>query len=323
MKKSVEYVNGVIAAKEVNLLGDKISRLCEGSAEDAFRAITESGFCKNAAISSVYDYEQLLYADERDLDTFIREYAPSDGELAYLLSPRDFHNAKAIFKAAALNCAVEYMLAPEGNFDIETLKKHIEEKNFKPLGTELSNALTAAFSLLENDGSVSGAETGAIFERALYRHLNESCKHKFTLKKLIAKKADMTDILTALRSKTPEYAAKNYVLGGKLKEEQLNKLFSENEDERRRALDGTDYAEFLKLCLDDRESGLPLTRGELICDNAEIDFLSERKYELKRAEPFLYYVLRRRAENANLRILFACLIAGMDEGAIKQRLRAV
>ena len=34
MQKSLDYINGVIAAKEVNLLGDKISKLCDMTAED-------------------------------------------------------------------------------------------------------------------------------------------------------------------------------------------------------------------------------------------------------------------------------------------------
>ena len=41
MQKSLDYINGVIAAKEVNLLGDKISKLCDMTAEDAFRAVSE------------------------------------------------------------------------------------------------------------------------------------------------------------------------------------------------------------------------------------------------------------------------------------------
>lgn len=326
MKKSPEYVNGVIAAKEVGLLGDKISRLCESGAEDAFRAVTESGFGKGAEVASVYDYEKLLFADERDLDEFIREYAPSDAEKAYLLSPRDFHNAKAIVKARFSKSEVGDMLAPDGLICADDIKKYIEEGDIKPLGEKLASAVEEAWALSESEegegASVSGAEIGAIFEKSLYAHMCAACKRNFTLKKLLIKKSDMTDILTALRSKTPEYASNNYISAGKLKPEQLEKLFSDDAESIARALDGTGYEEFLKSCLEDRENGT-LARAELTVDNLEIDFLAERKYELKRSQPFLYYVLRRRAENSNLRILFACLIAGVPEGDIKRRLRAV
>ena len=325
MSKSVDYVNGVIAAKEVYLLGDKISKLCDANAEDAFRAVSESGFGKGADAVSVYEYEKLLYADERDLDAFIREYAPNNAEKAYLLSPRDFHNAKAILKAHYTECDLEKMLAPEGLLSVEMITSCIAEQNYKPLGEELSAACENAAKLFGEDGNneASGAEVGAIFEKAQFMHLKALCARNLMLKKLIAKRADMTDILTALRSKTPEYAANNYVLCGKLKAEQLANLFLEDGEKLEHALDNTGYEKFLQICLEDKKSGLPLTRAELIKDNLEIDFLAERKYELKRSQPFLYYVLRRRAENANLRILFVCLLAGMGENDIKKRLRAL
>lgn len=325
MGKSVDYVNGVIAAKEVYLLGDKISKLCELSAEDAFRAISESGFGKGADAVSVYEYEKLLYADERDLDAFIREYASTNAQKAYLLSPRDFHNAKAILKAHYTDGDLEKMLAPEGLLSVETISNSIAEENYKPLGEELSSACEKAAKLFGEDSAepASGAEVGAIFEKALFKSLKASCARNLMLKKLTAQKSDMTDILTALRSKTPEYAANNYVLCGKLKEQQLEKLFLEDGDKAEHALDNTGYEKFLQICFEDKKNGLPLTRAEIMRDNLEIDFLAERKYELKRTEPFLYYVLRRRAENANLRILFVCLLAGMSESEIKKRLRSV
>ncbi len=325
MLKSLDYINGVIAAKEVYLLSDRISKLCDVSAEDAFRTVSEGGFGKGADAVSVYDYEKLLYADEHDLDAFIREYAPTNAELGYLLSPRDFHNAKAILKAHYLNGNAEKMLAPEGLLSIETIMRCISDGNYKPLGEELAAACAEAAKLFgeENAAEASGAEVGVIFERALYARLNSVCTRNSMLKKLTAKRSDMTDILTAVRSKTPEYAANNYILCGKLKAEQLEEIFVDDAEKAARALEGTGYEKFLRICLEDKNSGLPLTRAEIIRDNLEIDFLAERKYELKRAQPFLYYVLRRRAENANLRIIFVCLLAGMDESEIKKRLRGV
>ena len=96
----------------------------------------------------------------------------------------------------------------------------------------------------------------------------------------------------------------------------------ENEAEKAaRAFDGTQYADFVKTCFADKTEGKPCAQAELMRDNLETDFLGAHKYELKKSQPFLYYVLRRRAENANLRIIFVCLMAGMDEGDIKSRLR--
>ena len=86
MGKDVIYTNGVIAAREKYLLKEKLLRLCEGKAEDAFRILLESGYGSGAEAEGAYDYEALIGAEERSLDDFIREYAPSEAEAAYLLA---------------------------------------------------------------------------------------------------------------------------------------------------------------------------------------------------------------------------------------------
>ena len=98
MAKDTLYTNGVIAAREKYLLKDKILKLCDLDAEEALRAVCESGFGKNAEVASVYEYEKLVAADEAAIDGFIREYSPSRAEAEYLLTGRDFHNAKAAVK---------------------------------------------------------------------------------------------------------------------------------------------------------------------------------------------------------------------------------
>ncbi|MDE6001422.1 MAG: V-type ATPase subunit, partial [Clostridia bacterium] len=114
-----------------------------------------------------------------------------------------------------------------------------------------------------------------------------------------------------------------FVSGGKLSFAKLEKLFDSDAEKMSRSLEGTPYGDFLSLCLADKSANLPLTQAERVMESYEAKFFSARKYELERREPFLYYVFRRRAENADVRILFVCLLAGMGEREIKARLRAV
>ena len=86
---------------------------------------------------------------------------------------------------------------------------------------------------------------------------------------------------------------------------------------------GTKFESFVNACFEAKQNALPFTKAERMLADIEIDYLQKKKYELKNSQPFLYYVLRRRAENINLRIIFVCLMAGMGEEQIKSRLRAV
>lgn len=319
------YTNGVIAAREKYLLNDKIFKLCDSGAEEALRVLSESGFGKGAEVTSVYEYEKLVSADEAAIDGFIREYAPSRAEAAYLLSPRDFHNAKAAVKAKFLDLSTENMLAPAGLIPAEVIVNCVNSGEYASLGNVLGEAVKEAAALFsdENEAKISGAEIGIIFEKALYRHLNEACARNGLLKKLLTTKADMTNILTALRSVEEEYAAKSYAAGGKLTEKRLASLFNEDTEKALKAFEGTPYYDFVKKCIADKAAGLPLTTAERICESYETEYFTEKKYELQKNQPFLYYVFRRRAENANVRILFVCLLAGMKGSEISRRLRAI
>lgn len=329
MAKDVLYTNGTIAVKEKYLLKEKIFRFCEMTAEDAFRSLLESGFGNGAEALSVYDYEALTAEEEKSLDDFIREYAPSEAEAEYLLAPRDFHNAKALLKAEYLGLDAEKMLAPEGRVPVSRISLCLKNGDFSPLGKELGGAMNEAASLFkeeEEDGEerkdVSGAAIGGIFEKALYRHLSAVCSKSGLLKKLLSAKADMTNVITALRSSEKEYAERMYVGGGRLTEKQLSKLFDKEGERAEHALDKTPYEAFYRKCFEAKKAGLPLTEGERILESFETDFFAAKKYELEKNQPFLYYVFRRRAETENIRIVFVCLLAGMREQEIKKRLRA-
>lgn len=325
MGKDLLYTNGVIAAREKYLLKDKIFKLCDSGAEEALRALSESGFGKGAEAASVYEYEKLVSADEAAIDGFIREYAPSRAEAEYLLSPRDFHNAKAAVKAHFLNIGTENMLAPAGLLSVEEIVTAVNSGDYAHLGKNLGEAVKEAAALFseESKKEASGAEIGIIFEKALYAHLHEACARNGLLKKLLTTKADMTNILTALRSVEEEYAAKCYVTGGKVTQNQLSAIFDEDTEKALKAFKGTPYYDFVKKCIADKAAGLPLTEAERICESYETEFFTAKKYELEKSQPFLYYVFRRRAENANVRILMVCLLAGMKESEIKRRLRAI
>ncbi|MCD8372111.1 MAG: V-type ATPase subunit, partial [Clostridia bacterium] len=161
------FTNGIIAAREKYLLKDKLLRMCEVSADEAFRMLAESGFGKDVTVSSVYEYEKLILADSRDIDSFIREFSPSAAEEQYLLAPRDFHNAKALVKAERLGADAGPMLAPDGLIPAEDIKACLKSGDFSPLPAELKNAVLNAREYL-SQGEAYGAETGAIFDKALY-----------------------------------------------------------------------------------------------------------------------------------------------------------
>ena len=313
-RKDSAYTNGVIAVKEKKLLKDKLAKMCSMSGEDALRLLLESGFGGEYS-----EPEDLILADEREIDAFIREYVPSKEVEEYLLAPRDFHNAKAVVKARYLQSDVTPLLGSDGKFTADEIVKMMEAGDTQKLGKELDGAIKAATALLEGENP-SGAEVGFAFDRALFAYLDRTLKRCGVCRRLLVRRADMTNLLTYFRSESAIEAEKFFVGGGSLTKEKLKVVF-EGEDGAKKAFEKSDYKEFVKKLTAAREGGKPFGEAEKMLESYEVDFFSEKPYELSGQGTFLYYVFRRRAENANVRIVFVCLKAGLSEAEIKKRLR--
>lgn len=310
------FTNGVIAVREKNLLGDKLIRLAEGSYVDAARAVSESGFGSGAESR---DGESLCRAEEEALDKFVREYAPDNLSKEYFLLPRDFHNAKAVIKAEILGEPADNMLAPEGLISPQILFDAVSSEDFSLLPEYLAEPLKAA---LLKRGEITGAEIGALFDGAEFKYLKKITRRSRALKKAVENKADRLNILTALRAPNEQIAEKYYLEGGSVKKERLSEIFAGGE-RAAKAFSGTPLADFYKLAYAAKEKSLPFTDAEKVAESAEVDYFAQNKYGLEGKQPFLYYVFRRKAEIADVRILLVCLNAGLPPQEIKRRLRSI
>ena len=293
------YTNGVIAVKERQLLGEKLLRLASMTAEEALRTLSESGFGAGGG-------DDPVLAEERALDAFIREYAPTQADRAYFLAPRDFHNLKALYKAEKLGSDPAPMLAPEGMWQMAELEAMLAQK--KPPVPDIAEDAT-------------GAEIGAAFDRAMYAYLFRACARRGDLKKLLRARVDMTNILTACRVSDMGALDSFYIPGGALKKEQFEAAFSSDAEARESAFSGTPYREFYAACLGAARP--PYTGAERLLESFEEKSYSERRFGLEGREPFLYYVFRRRAEIRNVRVILVSLRAGVPSSEIEKRLAGV
>lgn len=335
------YVNGVIAAKEKYFLGEKLLRLTETDAASALRALKESGFGGDSESAengnfSTDEAETLIAAEEAKTNAFIREYAGSEAEREYFLSPLDCHNVKAYFKAKITGAEAAEMLAPEGAVPLKKIAEAFEKEDFSLLPAYLGEAVKQAENVCENGAAGKGAEVGAAFEKALYGHLLVACKGagkaRRALRGALQEKADLTNLVTALRSSSESAAAKQYVPCGLLSAEDFGFCFAESGELAEKAYNkacagaGGAKKKALKaaydLYLNAKETG-SVAAAEKRLAETEIRLFEARKYELSGSEPFLYYVLRKKTECANVRATMVCLNAGLKDSEIKKRLRGI
>ena len=131
------FTNGVIKSREKYLLGDKIERMADGSLQDAFRTLKESGFGGDAGTESFADSETLIRAEEQQVNLFINEYAPNAYTKAFLLAEYDFHNAEALVKCKFADASEQKMLGVEGMYTVERLKEAVYQEILEGLPKQL------------------------------------------------------------------------------------------------------------------------------------------------------------------------------------------
>ncbi len=346
--------NGAIAVKETKLLSSKIPSLASGSYAEAVKALKESGF---GAGYEGADGEELCLAEERALDKFITEYAPSERERAFLLAPRDFHNALAIVKAKTAGISAEGMFAPEGLYTLGELyaaaeeaekrvARQIEEgerqkpqagkvqkilinlkqkvaKNNAVCGVcpELFEAFERAFEISLAGRPLTGARAGALFACAQFGYLKRISSKSRVLKELLAGRADRSNLLAAMRLKGGEFTEDIFLVGGRIPLKEIAAFPTASKEEQLKTASKADLADFCKLLLPCAEKGLPFTQAERELEGFEAEYFYSKRFELSGKQPYLYYAFRRREDVKNARTALVGLNAGLSEGEILSRLK--
>lgn len=309
------FTNGVIKSREKYLLGDKIERMADGNLQDAFRTLKESGFGGDTATESFADSEALIRAEEQFVNAFITEYAPNAYTKAFLLAEYDFHNAEALIKCKFAGASEQKMLGEEGLFTIERLKEAVYSDKLEGLPKQLVEAINQTSSDFE-EGKANGFTVDCAFKFALFEYLKTQAKNK-KLKLILQNKADSANVSSALRSRDWALCEQMFVEGGKLPKSHIKALCELPIEQ----IKSGDFSEDIKAVAEVALKGEPLSQFEKQSDNYAVELLNLTRYDMKGIEPFVLYVLRRRAEIRNVRIVCVSLGAGLTSAQIKNKIR--
>ena len=316
MRYDTVFTNGVVKSRERFLLGDKIERMADGTLAEAFRVLKESGFGGDAVADSDADVDLLIRAEERAVNAFIREYAPDDKTEAFLLADYDFHNAEALVKCRYAGASEEKTLGEEGVYTVEELKKVIDGE---PCERKVDGILLKTVAAAVEDfseGIANGFTVDCTFKRGLFEYMQKSARGK-KLKEILSGRADAANVSSALRSRDFTLAEKMLVAGGKLPVSHIKELCEQPYE----ALKQGDFEDWIKEAVIASERAMPLTQAEKRNDDLALELLFLTRYEMIGFEPFLLYVLRRRAEIRNVRIVTVSLAAGLSPQQIRNKLR--
>ena len=301
--KDTDYlaISARVRAMETTLLtAERMERLLEArSDEEVSKLLQDCGYPElDAARPEAMD--AALSQAREELLTDLGDGAPDPRYIDIFKLKYDYHNAKAILKAAAMGTSPDRMLMDMGRIGAAELKTAVESGELDKLPGALPAAVAEAKSVLAED-------TGSQFLRGYVETQIDATNLRALIRTLrMGKNADfLAGVLFESGTVEPAaiLAAANHPAGG------LNEIYGPTRFAQ--------AAEAGEAAL----KGGSLTEFEKRCDDAVSDYLAGAQMIPFGEAPLLAYLAARETEYTNIRILLMGRAAGLSPEVIRSRLR--
>ena len=312
--KDTDYlaISARVRAMETTLLtAERMERLLEArSDEEVSKLLQDCGYPElDAARPEAMD--AALSQAREELLTDLGDGAPDPRYIDIFKLKYDYHNAKAILKAAAMGTSPDRMLMDMGRIGAAELKTAVESGELDKLPGALPAAVAEAKSVLDTTRDPQLSDI--VLDRWMYRDMAQVAEEidAANLRALIrtlrmGKNADfLAGVLFESGTVEPAaiLAAANHPAGG------LNEIYGPTRFAQ--------AAEAGEAAL----KGGSLTEFEKRCDDAVSDYLAGAQMIPFGEAPLLAYLAARETEYTNIRILLMGRAAGLSPEVIRSRLR--
>jgi len=322
--RDTDHIYGVsrIRALENSIAGnEKCSRLAEAKdLSDLKRMFEEMGLREGSD-----NFESSLSALVSEAFALAEASAPGVDAARIQRYFYDCHNIKAALKASLAGKDGSELCFDFGTVPVRDILKMASEREFSKLPENMSKAVPAA---LESYNRTKDPQfIDVITDKACYRDMETAAEASGIgfLERYVAKKADVTNILIAVRFfrmgeiPTAETLRRIFVPGGSIDADKLISIVQTGDEDSLSAyLSLTDLSD-IGAALASKPS---LAAAEKVCEDHLMSFLGETKYQIGGAEVFTAYIAARECESKNLRIILAGKAAELGADTIKERLRA-
>lgn len=319
--KSYGFAIGNLRAKETALL-TRADMMQLSSAPDTDALY---GLLKDRGIGSdAKDIPGLLTEETGKLWKYITDNAPDMDAFAPFLLENDYHNYKAVLKSVIRSTDYDGLLILPALTDVKVLERAVKEKRFDLLPEAMKKPAAQAYDVLLANGDSQLAD--CIMDAGCMQAQTEAAKaskNRIVID-CIAVTVFYNNIKAALRS-AKAGKSQNF----------LDTVLTETGIVSKRAM--------ITAALDGEEALLALIQKassvggnaaavayqksaaafERFTDDRLMATAKKCKYITSGAEPLIGYMLARKAEIKNLRIIYSGVATGMPAESIMERLREV
>ena len=318
------FLSARVKAMECNLLSrERTERMLEApSVEDAAKVLQECGYAEMPQVG-VQALEEALAEQRQKTFDDLYSAAPDRNIIDVFKVKYDYHNAKTILKAEAMDTDPAPMLMDIGRVKAAQLAEAIRASDLRGMPTILQNAVTEARSVLGTTGDPQLADF--VLDRAYFEDMFQIAKESGSsfLEGYVRISVDAANLRSLVRTlrmgKSTDFLKGVLFEGGNI---DVNRILS--------AVAASSSIEELYATSPLKEAaeagnaalgGGGLTRFEKLTDDAVNSYLAGAKYVAFGEAPVIGYLAAKENELTAVRIIMTGRMAGLDTDTIRERLR--
>ena len=322
-KEAYLCLSAMLRAREPKLLNnDRAERMLDASSfEEAAKLLTDCGYSDMSELSAK-EIEDSLSQRRTDLFAELESLAPDKAIVDLFRMKYDYHNAKTIIKAEAMETDALRLLSQCGRVDGAKLLALYNDDRCSELPKIFGEAMVEAKAVLARSSNPQMADF--VLDKAYFAELTATAKEigNDFITGYVQLLIDSTNLKSAVRTlrmgKSAEFMADALVPGGMVgtdrlmaagDKEGLGELFAHSALERAAVL-GAEAVD-----------GGSMTEFERACDDAVNTFLKNAKLVSYGPQALVAYLAAAEGEITAVRMILTGRIAGISPDAIRERLR--
>ena len=317
------FISTYLRAREKNILtAAGMDRMIEApTADDAAKVLQEIGYGEFSA-SSDSQLNAALTRERENMFADLYRFVPDKAVVDVFKVKYDYHNTKAMIKAAAMGLDGKRLLMDAGRIPAEKLAEAVMEGEFDRLPGTLGAAARQASEVLSATGDPQLSDF--VLDRAYYAEMLAAAKATGSdfLVDYVRVSIDSANLRSAVRTlrmkKGGEFLEKVLFEGGTVSLSSIIDAAFSGEVAEPFAVSALRAAAELGA---EAVQGGSLTRFEKACDDAVTAFATKAKGVSFGVEAVIGYLVAKEIEFTAVRIIMSSRMAGISGDIIRERLR--
>ncbi len=322
-KEDYLCLSAMLRAREPKMLSDdRAERMVETEGfEEAARLLTECGFPDFSGMNAS-QIDSALSEHRAGIFSETERLSPETEYVDVFRIKYDYHNAKAIIKAGAMDTDPAHILSSSGRFPPEKLLEDINEEKMSYYPPVFGAAIMEAKSELARSGNPQVSDF--VLDRAYFAELSQLAEKKGNsfFKGYVKLLIDVANLKSAVRTlrmgKSAMFLENALIPGGST---DISRILA--------AKDAAEVASFFEqgplsgaaALASEAAYGNSMTAFEKACDNAVNEYLKKAKFVSYGPETVVTYLAAVENEITAARMIMTGKLSKIDADVIKERLR--